>query len=242
MSTQPNILDADRLTTYTPNNAVGPFDVGFPIFDSTGADLSVTLDGIEQTGNWSLTTAPFSGYWGAPNTYTGTITFTAPVTGMLVIEGNRSPRRISQYAEGRGLPARDQNTELNILTAGVREIWQRLKRTLTAPASDAPIDMTLPGKAARANRVLEFDAQGRPITTRGFADVEALTNEAKGARDAAQSYAGETLGYRNQAEGHKNAAQAAELSAAAYATAVGAQIFDFSLDSDLALNIYDWSA
>lgn len=229
MSTQPTILDADRITTYTPNNAAGPFDVGFPLFDPSGSDIVVELDGVAQIGNWTVATTPFPGFWGAPNAFLGSITFAGPITGALVIEGRRSPRRTSQYAEGRGIPARDQNTEWNILTAIARELFQRLKRTLTAPASDAPIDMTLPGKGGRANKLLEFDVLGRPVTIRGFPDIELWAEQTVEARDAA-------LGYRDEAEGHvavagqmAEAAEASETAAAGYAAIAGAMIYDFNL-------------
>lgn len=249
MTTQPNILDRDRLTTYTPNNSAGPFDIGFPIFDPTGADLVVELDGVRQVGNWTVSVAAFPGFWGAPNTWTGTISFAVPVSGTLVIEGARAPRRVSQYAEGRGIPARDANTELNMLWAVLRELYQGIKRTLRAPASDAPIDMTLPGKVARANKLLEFDGQGRPVTTRGFPDLQSLVDQAEGARDLA-------LQYRNAAEtsrdlaaqwaqnAHGNPvsgsmsgysarhwadeAKASETAAASYASLLGIALYDFN--------------
>lgn len=110
-----------RAVEYAPVNSVGPFPVPFPLFDKTGADLSVRLND-EVVSNWTLTTNEESGFYGAPNTWVDcSITFDAPVTGELKIKGARAPRRPAQYAEGRGIPARDHNAEYNILTAVQQE-------------------------------------------------------------------------------------------------------------------------
>ncbi len=122
----PSISDVPRRSEYAPVASVGPFAVGFPIFDASGDDLRVTLDGDAVT-NWTLLADQEAGFYGAPNTYVnGEITFLSPITGALVIEGRRSPRRQSQFAEGRGVPARDLNAEFNILTAMAREMFDRL--------------------------------------------------------------------------------------------------------------------
>lgn len=125
MST-PFIADADRVTTYDPVASTGPFPVTFPVFEETGADLHVTLDG-EPVTNWTAVATTYPGFYGAPNTYQLTLTFDVAITGALVIEGRRAPRRISQFSEGRGIPSRDHNTALNELTAIAREFFQRLR-------------------------------------------------------------------------------------------------------------------
>lgn len=127
MSTQPKILDVARSVTYTPNNSAGPFAVPFPLFDSSGADLEITLNGVTVSG-WALTSEAAPGFWGAPNTWiNGNVNLSAPVTGTLVIKGKRRPRRVGQFAEGRGVPARDINTDLNILTAVARELFDNIE-------------------------------------------------------------------------------------------------------------------
>lgn len=156
-----NIANADRFVHYTPNNSTGPFPVPFPVFDPTGADLEVTLNGQVVTSGWSFTGTLEPGFYGVPNTWVnGSISFDAPISGSLYIEGNRAPRRPAeaQFAEGRGVPARDHNTEYNILTATDRELYQKLRRTIMVPVGDDGI--TLPPKADRANRYLGFHNDG----------------------------------------------------------------------------------
>ncbi|WP_276200310.1 glycosyl hydrolase family 28-related protein [Chelatococcus sp. XZ-Ab1] len=156
-----NIANADRIVQYAPNNTTGPFPVPFPVFDPTGADLEVTLNGGVVAG-WTFVGTLDPGFYGAPNTWVnGSLSFDEPISGTLFIEGNRAPRRESQYAEGRGIPARDHNTEYNTLTAICREVWQRLKRAVRVPVGEA--GLTLPPIADRAGKYLGFDGAGNPV-------------------------------------------------------------------------------
>jgi hypothetical protein len=126
MTALPNIADVDRLVTYAPSDSAGPFPVPFPIFEGDGSDLLVTLNGDTLT-LWTFTGTSDPSFYGSPNTYTGgSITLAAPVTGTLIIQGRRAPYRTQQYEEGRGVPARDLNYSLNLLTAREREIFEHV--------------------------------------------------------------------------------------------------------------------
>lgn len=152
------IPSSTRTITYNPVASTGPFPVGsppFPIFDPVGADLLVTLDGAAATG-WTFTGVLESGFYGAPNTYTGSISFAAPITGVLVIKGKRAPRRQAQFAEGRGIPARDHNTEYNLLTAVDQELRRDIDDALTQLESFA--DDVADTAAAAASAVAAYDA------------------------------------------------------------------------------------
>ena len=155
---------SERSISYAPVASTGPFPVTFPVFDETGADLRVSLDNVE-VGGWTFAGELVSGFYGDPSTWVnGSITFTAPITGALDIDGLRTPQRESQFAEGRGIPARDQNTELNILTATDQELRRDVDRT-TAEAVRVPRPETgfvLPVAAARSGKLLGFGAGGEP--------------------------------------------------------------------------------
>ncbi len=160
------IPSSTRKITYNPIASTGPFPVGspaFPIFDPVGADLLVTLDGVVATG-WTFSGVLESGFYGAPNTYTGSISFATPITGALVIKGKRAPRRQAQYGEGRGIPAKDHNAEYNVLTATDQELRRDVDdislRALRVPDGETVGD--LPAVIDRAGKVLGFDELGRP--------------------------------------------------------------------------------
>lgn len=119
---------SNRRDVYNPVNSAGPFQVSFPVFTGDGSDITVHLDGEVQAG-WTFTGTLESGFYGEPNTWVdGTVQLAGQVSGELVILGVRSPRRQNQYAEGRGVPARDLNASLNELTA----VDQELRRDIDA--------------------------------------------------------------------------------------------------------------
>lgn len=146
----PSIADAPRIIEYAPNNSAGPFPVPFPLFDGTGADLAVTLDGVLVT-NWTFTGEMVPDFYGSAACWVnGMVTFDAPVTGALVIAGRRRPRRVDQFAEGRGVPARDHNLELNRLTAAQREIFDRVEEVAAVTADIVPEVTALKDQAQQA--------------------------------------------------------------------------------------------
>ena len=146
----PAIADAPRIVDYTPNNSAGPFPVPFPVFEGTGDDLAVTLDGVPVT-NWTFAGDQIEGFYGSPGCWVnGTITFDAPITGALRIVGRRRPRRVDQFAEGRGVPARDHNLELNRLTAAQREIFDRVEEVAAVTADIVPEVTALKDQAQQA--------------------------------------------------------------------------------------------
>jgi len=122
-----------RSVTYTPVNSAGPFPLDFPVFDGTGADLRVTLDEVEIAG-WTFSGTIEAGFYGDPNTWiNGDVTLSAPVTGSLRIDGKRMPRRVAQFQEGQGIPARDMNAALNTLTAVDQELRRDMDRVGDIP-------------------------------------------------------------------------------------------------------------
>jgi len=146
----PSIADAPRSVDYTPNNSAGPFPVPFPVFEGTGDDLAVTLDGVPVT-NWTFAGDQIEDFYGSPGCWVnGTITFDAPITGALRIVGRRRPRRVDQFAEGRGVPARDHNLELNRLTATQREIFDRVEDIAAATSDIIPVVTALTAQAQQA--------------------------------------------------------------------------------------------
>lgn len=160
----PPLPDAPRVTSYAPSNAVGPFNVGFAIYGDSSdytAWVDVTLDGIEQTGNWTLDSPSGSLITLARPITDARISFTAPITGNLKITGAQRPRRLAQNSENAGVTARDWNQAYTALIAMLRENWDsRGRQILVPPGETAGL---LPPAAARALQMLGFDASGNPI-------------------------------------------------------------------------------
>jgi hypothetical protein len=103
------------------------FALTFTIFDKT--DLRVTVNGAEKLqADFDFVGTPgFEG--GYPG---GTVTLLAPVTNSAVrIWSEMPPARVNDFLEGPGLPARAVNTELDRLTARMRDVRLRFQRTPT---------------------------------------------------------------------------------------------------------------
>ncbi|HZH50256.1 MAG TPA: hypothetical protein VEZ16_00090 [Microvirga sp.] len=220
--TIPNIPDAPRFVDYDAANSAGPFPVPFTLYDSSPEALWVTLDGVRVT-NFSLAVSPVPGFYGAPNTWTGgTITFAAPISGKLRIRGWRAPRRVANYQEGRGIPARDQNTEWNILTAGLREIWDFSKDALEAVGEiDEARGQTL---GARDETI-----GARNATLAARDQVLPARDQTIGARDLTLNYLNQTQTARGETFGARDVAVQASSNAEFYADLFAAYLYDFNM-------------
>lgn len=169
--------DTERRTSYVLSAGTCACSVGFQIY-GTGTDIDQWIE-VWVAGTRYLSTDPSHGW--AITSATGSLatiprpitnavlTFTAAQTGTVQIVGAERPRRLSQFAENRGVAARDLNLAFTDLTSISRETWDKINdvtgRTIVAPPGDT---MTpLPLQASRASRFLAFDASGNPIALSG---------------------------------------------------------------------------
>jgi hypothetical protein len=163
----PSLPDTERRTQYSVSNSTGPLNVGFQIYgdDADPANwIQVYLNGIllAQSGNWTLTSPSGSlGNIARPIT-DAQITFTAAQTGTVQIVGARRPRRATQFAENRGVTARDLNQAISDAEAQLREQWDLRARTLQAPPGETL--SLLPPAANRAGLGACFDTLGNVTT------------------------------------------------------------------------------
>ena len=97
---------------------------------------------------------------------TGSITLTATPTGatQIAIVGNRTIQRLSDFVTGGDFFANTLNNELDQQTIFAQQNAEGLGRAMQAPQTDpTTINMTLPRAADRANKTLNFDANGNPV-------------------------------------------------------------------------------
>lgn len=174
MPTVPPLPDEERLTSYTvASPSVGPFEVGFDIYgddDDPEAWIKVYLDGVEQVGNWTLTSDSGLDLSILPRPITdGKITFDGAETGALKIVGARRPRRPIQFVNGHGQGAYSQNRILTDILATMREMFDEFARTLRGVPGDT--FNRLPAKDDLAGGFLAFDEDGEPIAAAGVTVV-----------------------------------------------------------------------
>jgi hypothetical protein len=167
----PALPDTQRITTYTLSSQTGPFAVNFAIYGD-GNDytnwIEVWLNDVKLNAAQYTLTSPSGSISTIPRPITdAVITLTTSSSGALVILGDRRPRRLAQFAENRGVPARDLNQALTDIVADQRETWDfNRTRQLYFPGGET-VTTLLPNVAARANKFLAFDGAGNPLLSTG---------------------------------------------------------------------------
>ena len=169
----PALPDAERRTSYTISSSTCACSVGFALYgDSTDFQnwVEVYVNGVrvnynDATNGWTIT-SPTGSLASIPRPVTdGVLTFTNAQTGTIQIVGAERPRRTAQFAENRGVAARDLNYVLTYVVASLREFWDKLNdvtgRTLQAPPGETVT--TLPSATSRAGALLAFDGSGNPV-------------------------------------------------------------------------------
>ncbi len=166
----PALPDTERRTSYSLSATTCACSVGFALYeDSTDIDqqIQVWIAGAkylstDPTHGWTLTSAtgPFATI---PRPITNAVlTFNAVQTGTVQIVGAQRPRRLSQFAENRGVAARDLNQVLTYLTSMERERWDAVVSRIVQSIPGDTIGK-LPAAASRANQFFAFDGNGDPL-------------------------------------------------------------------------------
>lgn len=172
----PALPDTERRVAYSITAQTGPFAVPFALY-GPGIDyttwIEVWLNGTRLVGgaDWTLSMTGGTFTTAARPITTASVTLTAASTGTLQIIGARRPNRTAQFAENRGVAARDLNQALTDIVAQNREAWDRTN-DVTGRAIMVPPGETLnalPAASARVNQYLFFDASGQPTLNPGTA-------------------------------------------------------------------------
>jgi hypothetical protein len=166
----PALPDTERRTSYSISGSNCDCAVGFALYgDGTDVDawLQVWLNGVrylstDPTFGWSLSSA--TGPIGSiPLPITDAyLTFNSNQTGTVQIVGARRPRVTSQFAENRGVAARDLNQRFTDLTTQTRELWDKTndvagRTMLTQPGNTMG---PLPTPTSCQSKIIGFDATG----------------------------------------------------------------------------------
>jgi len=152
------INNVTRRVVYAASGT-GPYNFTFEIL--AAGDIAVYRDNtlLTITSDYTVTINANG---------TGYVTLTATPTGatQIAIVGNRTIQRLTDFVTGGDFFANTLNDELDQQTIFAQQNAEGLGRTLQAPQTDpVSINMTLPGRTARANQLLRFDANGDPSVT-----------------------------------------------------------------------------
>jgi hypothetical protein len=166
----PALPDTERRTTYSITGTTCACAVNFALYgDSTdyGNWVEVWLNGtLIPSTNYTIT-SPSGSLATLPRPITNAVmTFNSVQTGTVQIVGARRPRRTSQFAENRGVAARDLNQAITDIVAMLRENWDKTN-DVTGRAVLAPPGETLAVLASAASRASSgacFDASGNLVS------------------------------------------------------------------------------
>lgn len=166
----PALPDTERRTTYSISASNCACNVNFALYgDATDFNnwLEVWLNGVniaytDAVAGWTITVPTGSLATRARPISDAVLTFNTPQTGTVQIVGARRPRRVLQFAENAGVPARNLNQALTDIIAMQREAWDKITdvsgRTVQAPPGETL--NTLPPRSGRASMLACYDSGG----------------------------------------------------------------------------------
>lgn len=140
---------------YEGDGALDEFAYANRIFEDS--DLDVYVDGVLQVLDTDYTVT------GANEAAGGNVVFVAPpdADAIIVIVRDAPATQPANYGEGDDFPAETHEQALDRATVLIQQIEARLARSIHLPDDEEDAaSMELPAKAARADGVLGFDADG----------------------------------------------------------------------------------
>ena len=157
---------------YTATSSQTVFTIGFEFF-ATG-DIKVFRNGTALTYNAAPSSVAQFSVQGVSNASDsayefgsgGTVTLGGGATNAdsIVIVRDIVVERTTDFTPAASFDVTALNTQLDVLMAMMAEREESSSRSIRLPLSETTIgfDMQLPVKASRANKILEFDADGDP--------------------------------------------------------------------------------
>lgn len=152
--------------SYTGDGTTVAFAFPFPFFDA--GDITVYVDEVETGSGYAVAGDVYDGGF-----QDGTVTFVDPPgEGTTVTLVRRLDiERVTDFPyPSQVLDIQAANTELDRIVAMMQGIGLDSRRAIRVPAAEITVN-ELPGRAARADKVLGFDANGQPVM-RTIATVE----------------------------------------------------------------------
>lgn len=139
---------------YAANGVTTVYAIPFLLLDA--ADLLITLDGVEVVSGFVLTGV------GNPSS---TCTFSAAPTGDLLFQLSIPFQRLADYQENGDLLSGTLNNDLDRLWLAIKQLSGGNDRALSTGVLEPEGIPALPVAAARALRLLAFDAGSNPIAS-----------------------------------------------------------------------------
>ena len=176
--------------TYTATGGQTVFTIGFEFFNAS--DIKVFRNGTALTFNAAPSSVAQFSVQGTTNASDsayefgagGTITLGGGATAddSIVIVRDITVERLTDFTPAASFDVTALNTQLDTLMAMMAEREESASRSIRLPLAETTtgFDMQLPVKASRANKILEFDADGDPqcaITATNLSTLGTITSD-----------------------------------------------------------------
>ena len=151
------ISNVTRRVVYSGSAGVGPYAFSFEIITNTDIAVYKNATLLTLTTNYTVTI-------NANGTGSVTLVLAATNSDNITIVGARAVERTTDFSTGGDLFANTLNSEMDSEVILIQQVAESTDRSIKSPVTDpTTINMTLPAKATRANKLLAFDADGNPI-------------------------------------------------------------------------------
>ena len=178
-----NINAITRRVVFTGSAGLGPYAFTFEVLDEN--DVAVYFNTTLLTLTTDYTVTINANGTGSVTIVTGSsVPSTPTASDSIIIVGARDIERVTDFVTAGDLLASSLNEQLDALTIFDQQLAEENARTLRAPVYDpalvadgGTLDMTLPAKAARAGKYLQFNSTtGNPEAGPDSTDVTALAD------------------------------------------------------------------
>ena len=167
-----NINAVTRRKVFSGSAGTGPYSFTFEVLDQN--DLAVYKNATKLTLTTDYTVTVNANGTGDVN-----LVLAATSSDTVTIIGARDIERTTDFVTAGDLRASALNEQLDGQIIMIQQIAEESKRQLTAPVNDpehvddgGTLDMTLPAKADRINKLLSFDTNGNPIVGEDIGDYK----------------------------------------------------------------------
>ena len=170
-----SIAAVTRRAVYTGSAGTGPYAFSFALLATS--DIAVYKDTtlLTETSDYTVTLSATTG--------TGSITLAVAANSghTITLIGSRALARTTDFVTAGSLTASALNVDFDSLVIFSQQLAEENSRNLKAPVTEGisgTTDMTIPPKATRASKILEFDSNGNPtvsITATSLSTIAGIT-------------------------------------------------------------------
>ena len=170
-----SIAAVTRRAVYTGSAGTGPYAFTFALLATSDLAVYKNATKLTETSDYTVTLSSSTGQ--------GSVTLASAASGSdtITLVGARALARTTDFVTSGSLTAAALNTDLDSLVIFAQQLSEENSRNMKAPVTEGisgTTDMTLPAKATRASKILEFDSDGNPavsLTATGLSTLAGIT-------------------------------------------------------------------